>query len=124
MTSQPPTESAAGQDAIVLALSSEAMGRGDDDLGRMLMRSHLHVLAEGPAKPDIIVMFNTAVRLAMHGSLALDDLAALAASGVKLLLCGTCVGYFELKDQVAIGTISNMHDITEALLGAKKVISL
>ncbi len=113
-----------GPGPIVLAISSDAMGSGADDLGRILMRSHLHVLAEAPRHPDVIVMFNSAVKLAVRSSPALDDLSSLAEQGAKILLCGTCLSYFDLKDQVAAGEISNMHDITEAMLGADKVINL
>jgi selenium metabolism protein YedF len=112
------------QETIVLALSSDAMGSGSDELGRMLMRSHLNVLAEAPPRPDAIVMFNSAVKLAVKGSPVLDDLCTLAGQGTTILLCGTCLGYFDLKADVAVGEISNMHDITGLMLGAGKVINL
>jgi len=35
-----------------------------------------------------------------------------------------CLGYYEIKDRVAVGQISNMYDIASALLGARKVIEL
>jgi selenium metabolism protein YedF len=112
------------QQTIVLAISSDAMGSGDDELGRMLMRSHLNVLTEAPRRPDVVVMFNSAVKLAVKGSPVLDDLRALAGRGTKILLCGTCIGFFDLKADVAVGEISNMHDITELMLGAGTVINL
>jgi selenium metabolism protein YedF len=100
------------------------MGRGDDELGRVLLRSYLHTLTEITPRPDVLIFFNSGVMLAVEGSPALDDLRALAAQGVKLLLCGTCVGHFGLKDKVAVGEISNMYAISETLLRAHKVISL
>ena len=108
----------------VLAISGDGMGRGDDDLGRMLMRTHLHVLSEAAQRPDTLVLFNGGVKLAARSSPVLNDLESLADQGARILLCGTCVGYFDLKDQVAVGEISNMHDITEAMLAAGKVINL
>jgi hypothetical protein len=41
-----------------------------------------------------------------------------------LLVCGTCVDYFDLKGTIAAGTISNMYDILRQLSTAKKVITL
>jgi hypothetical protein len=40
------------------------------------------------------------------------------------LACGTCLGHFGLKDKVAVGEVSNMYSIAEALLGAGKVIAV
>lgn len=111
-------------DDIVLALASDGMGRGDDELGRLLLRNHLHVLTEVEPKPDVVVFYNSAVTLAADGSPACEDLATLAGQGVRLLLCGTCVAHYGLKDRLAVGEISNMYAITETMLRAAKVVSL
>lgn len=109
---------------IVLVVASESMGRGDDDLGRVLMRNHLHVLTEVEPRPDMMVFLNSGVKLATEGSPALEDLQALEQAGATLLLCGTCLAHFELKDKVAVGEVSNMFAISETLLRAAKVITL
>ena len=54
----------------------------------------------------------------------LDDLQALENSGIEMLVCGTCLGYFELKDRLVAGQVSNMYDIAEAMLTAGKVVNL
>ncbi len=111
-------------DHIVLAVSSEGMGQGDDDLGRLLLRNHLHVLTEVDPKPDVLIFFNGGVKLATEGSPALEDLRELTGQGVRVLLCGTCLAHFELKERVAVGEISNMYAITETMLGAAKCVNL
>ncbi len=100
------------------------MGRGDDELGQVLLRSYLHTLREVTPSPDTMVFFNSGVMLAAEGSPALDDLRALTDQGVQVLLCGTCVEHFDLKERVAVGEISNMYAISEAMFQAGKVISL
>lgn len=114
----------ASSDELVIAVSSDCMGRGDDELGRLLLRNHLHVLAETLPKPDVIVFYNSGVRLATQGSPVLEDLGGLERAGTRILLCGTCLGHFGLKDSVAVGEISNMYAITETMLRAAKVINL
>jgi selenium metabolism protein YedF len=109
---------------IVLAVSSDGMGRGDDELGRVLLRNHLHILGEVTPRPDVLIFFNNGVKLAVEGSPALDDLKALADQGVQILLCGTCLGHFDLKEKVAVGEISNMYTITETMLRADRVVNL
>ncbi len=109
---------------IVLAISSDGMGRGDDELGRVLLRNHLHVLGEVTPRPDVLIFFNSGVKLAVEGSPALDDLKALTERGVQILLCGTCLGHFDLEEKVAVGEISNMYTITETMLRADRLINL
>ena len=108
----------------MLLVAADAIGRGDDELGRLLVRTFLHTLGELPAPPAAIVFMNAGVKLAIEGSPVLDDLRSLAAGGAKLLVCGTCLGFFELKERLAAGRISNMFEIAETLFGAAKVVRL
>jgi selenium metabolism protein YedF len=110
--------------ARVIAISSDVMGHGDEGLGMVLMRSYLHTLTEVEPRADTIVFFNNGVLLGTEGSAALDDLRAIAARGTQLLFCGTCVNAFELADEMAVGEISNMWAISEAMLRAASVINL
>lgn len=109
---------------VVFAISGDVMGRGDDELGRVLLRNHLHALSEVTPQPDVIIFFNSGVLLAVEDSPALDDLRTLGAQGAKILLCGTCLGHFGLKEKVAVGEISNMYTITETMLRAGRVINI
>jgi selenium metabolism protein YedF len=110
--------------ALVLAVSSDIMGRGEAELGSILIRSFFHTLGEVEPLPQTIILFNTGVRLACEGSPVLDDLCAVEAKGVEVLVCGTCLGFFELADELGAGQVSNMYDIAETMLGAGKVVNL
>ena len=109
---------------LVVLIPGDAMGRGDEELGGILIRSLLHTLNEVEPLPDTIIFLNAGVKLTVAGSPVLDDLATLAGRGVEILACGTCLGHFGLKDEVAVGEISNMYSIAEALLGTGKVVAL
>jgi selenium metabolism protein YedF len=108
----------------VLVVPADSMGRGEAELGQILIRSFFHTLGEVQPRPQTIVLFNTGVRLACHGSPVLDDLRALEGEGIEVLACGTCLNFLELSDQLAAGRVSNMYDIAETLLGAGQVLSL
>lgn len=110
--------------ATVLAVSSDVMGRGEVELGGILMRSFFHTLGEVEPLPQTIIFFNTGARLACAGSPVLDDLRAVEARGVEILVCGTCLSYFGIKERLGAGQVSNMYDIAEAMLGAGKVVNL
>ncbi|OGO01315.1 MAG: hypothetical protein A2Y72_01530 [Chloroflexi bacterium RBG_13_53_26] len=108
----------------VLLISSNTIGRGDDILGNTLMRSFMHTLTEAETRPSRIIFMNSGVKLVARDSEVIGDLRALEKQGVEILACGTCLGYYNLKEAVEVGRVSNMYDITAALLDADKIISL
>lgn len=108
----------------VVLVGGDTIGRDSEELGGILMRSFLHTLGEVSPCPEVLIFVNSGVCLVVEGSPVLDDLRLLAERGVQLLACGTCLGYFELREKVAVGTISNMYTIAETLLGAGKVVAV
>ena len=109
----------------VLVVSSESMGRGEhEELGRVLIRGFFHTLGEVHPSPETIIFVNSGVRLVVTGSPILEDLQALSERGAGILACGTCLGYYGLKEQIAVGEVSNMYTIAETMLSADKVVSL
>ena len=107
---------------IVVVLSDNRMGRGDDVLGDVLIRAFIHTLAQLKPLPATIICYNAGVKLVVKDSTVLDDLQQLAKAGVDILVCGTCVNYFGLGDQIAAGRISNMYDILETMAGAARLV--
>ena len=105
----------------VFTIKSDAIGRGDDDLGRALMASFLRLLAEGPGKPASMVFLNSGVRLVCEGSLCLEYLKKLEERGVEILACSTCLDYFELTEKQLVGKPTTMAKTIEAMLGAEVV---
>jgi len=118
-----PTAAPAGGPLVVL-FAADTIGRGSEELGGVLVRSFVHTLTEVQPCPEVLVFLNTGVRLVVEGSPVLEDLRTLAGRGVRLLACGTCLGYLDLKERVAVGAVSNMYTIAETLLSAGKVVAL
>lgn len=108
----------------VVVVSSLEMGRGNEELGAILMRSFFYALTEVEIKPQTIVFFNTGVKLTVAESPILEALQKLETQGVDILICGTCLGYFKLKDQIAVGKVSNMYTIAETLLAAGHTVTI
>ena len=106
----------------VVFIASETIGEGDDKLGRILMEGFINTLLEQDRIPDKILFMNGGVKLAVKGVPTLKTLKKLADRGCEILICGTCLDFFGLMDKPAVGTVSNMLDIQEALLEATSVI--
>ena len=102
----------------VLLISTEYMGRGDDDLGRILMRAFLATIKECSQIPQTIILLNSGVKLAVKGSQSIEALKDLETKGIKILVCGTCLDFYRLKEDLKVGMVSNMYDIADTMLGA------
>lgn len=109
---------------LVLVVASDTMGQGAAELGGILARSFFHTLGEVEPLPQTTIFLNGGVKLACEDSPVLEDLHALEAKGIEMLVCGTCLSYYELTDKLAAGHVSNMYDIAETMLGAGKVVNL
>jgi len=107
---------------FVIAISANTMGRGSDELGTVLIRAFLHTVAEQTQKPDVMIFYNTGVMLTVQGSEVLDDLKQLERAGVQLLVCGTCLNYFEIKEKLVVGIVSNMYDIADTMSRAGRLL--
>ena len=113
-------KSFAGPDVIVI--SENRMGRGDDELGELLLKAFIHTILEIDNLPDTMIFYNTGVKVTVRDSDVIDDLKKLEGMGVEILVCGTCTNYFEITDDVGVGTISNMYDIAGALSSSGRII--
>ena len=120
----PQPAAAPGSGPLVLTVPSDIMGRGDEELGGILVRAFFHTLGEVEPLPQTVIFFNGGVKLVVEGSPVLEDLQALEAQGIEILACGTCLGHYGLRERVAVGEVSNMYTIAETLLSAGKVVSL
>ena len=108
----------------VYVFSQDTLGHGNRELGAVLMKGFMYTLLETNPKPKTLLFMNSGVLLTVEGSPVVEHLGNLAQAGVEILSCGTCLDYFAVKDKLAIGEITNMYTIVEAMTGAAKVITL
>ena len=73
---------------------------------------------------DAIILYNSAVKLIADGSEVLDAMDGLYSSGADILACGTCVDFYNLKNSIKTGRVSNMEEICSLLMQAEKVITI
>lgn len=106
----------------VFAIASATMGNGSDELGALLMRAFIQTVGELDNGPDILIFYNAGVKFAVQGSEVLAHLEELQKRGVQILVCGTCLDYFNLKDELRVGMVSNMYDIATALSTAGRIV--
>jgi selenium metabolism protein YedF len=108
----------------VIVLNHNGMGSGSEELGRVLLQACVFTLKDISPLPSVILCYNAGVLVAAEGAPTVPALADLVRRGVTLLLCGTCVDYYELKGKIAVGTISNMYEILQRVSTSERVITL
>ena len=112
----------AAQKKIVVVISADHMGEGNDELGRILLKGFLFALTQQETLPSTILFYNGGASVTCEGSASLDDLRELTKLGVEILTCGTCLNYYGLTDKLCVGEITNMYVIAEKQLQADLVI--
>lgn len=105
-----------------VVLKSDCMGQGDDDLGAILIKGYLNTLRELDQKPSTIILYNGGARLAAKNSGAETALQALEQESVDVIVCGACVDFFDIQNQLVAGRISNMYEIAEKIAAAGHVV--
>lgn len=126
-TPAPAAASAANATALagkVIAVGGEFMGLGDQELGAILMKGLIYALANAANPPAKMVFFNGGARLTCTGSASLEDLTQLEANGCEILTCGTCLDFYGIKDDLAVGGVTNLYAISEIFLAPEGVVSL
>jgi len=111
-----------GPGRTLVLIATDRLGRGDDELGSRLMLNFLKTLPE--LSPWRLVLVNGGVRLCTAEHPARDALASLAATGVRIQACATCLEFFDLLHRQQVGEPTNMVDIITAMDLADKVITL
>jgi len=107
---------------VLVLVDGATVGRGDEVLGAVLMKSFLHTLKEIEPRPWKLVFLNAGVKLATEGSDVLGVLGDLEHLGVEVLSCGTCLDFFRLKEKLVAGKVTNMYEIVSSLVAATNVI--
>ncbi len=105
----------------VFLIQSEGLGRGDDSLGKLLMANFLRLLGESAAKPKALVFWNGGVRLVCEGSEVLEHLKKLAAQGVEISACTTCLEYFDLAEKLKVGKPTTMLKSIQAMMSSDTI---
>lgn len=109
---------------IMVMVSSDRVGHGDDELGAKLMAAFLKTLKEMGDDLWRLVFLNNGVKLTIEGSDMLPSLKELEEAGVSVLVCGTCLNHFNLLEKKQVGETTNMLDIVTSMQLADKVINI
>lgn len=112
------------EEKILVLCGTDRLGFGDDELGLKLMINFIRTLKEIGDDLWRLVFVNNGVKLTIEGSEVLEDLKIYESTGLKILVCGTCLNHFNLSEKKKVGETTNMVDIVTSMQLADKVISM
>jgi selenium metabolism protein YedF len=119
-----PASGAVSQGGRVVMITSDRLGDGPEELGRLLMKNFIHTLLETGELPSRMLFLNSGVFLTCEGSDVLEALGKLHGMGVEIFSCGLCLDFFKIKEKLRAGATTNMLAIAEYLLSAGLVVRL
>lgn len=105
-------------------INKDRIGHGNDELGKNLIKAFIATIKDLSVQPKNICFMNSGVKLTTDGAETVPYLKYLEEKGIDILVCGTCLSFYNIKDKLAVGKISNMYDISETMLKSSKVITI
>ena len=106
----------------IVVIGTNEMGSGSAELGATLLKGFVFAVSQLPELPKTVLLYNGGVKLTCEGSESLEDLKGMAARGVEIMSCGTCLNFYDLKEKLAVGEVTNMYVIVEKMSGADRVV--
>lgn len=117
------TQSEKGGQSVFL-IASDCLGDGQEELGRLLMKNFIITLLDLSEIPERMLFLNRGIFLTTEGSEVIEALEKLANRGVEILSCGVCLDFFNRREKLCTGSVTNMFTIAESMLRAGSVIRL
>lgn len=109
---------------LVILISSDKLGNGDEVLGKLLMKDYFIALSEDEKQPKQIIFLNSGVKLLIDDSEIMESIQLLNEKGVEILYSGTSVDFYKIKDKIILGDIRSMYDIVEIMNNCDNLIKL
>lgn len=104
-------------------IRSDSLGV-DEAIGTRLVQAFWNNLPDKLSQPATFAFLNRGVFLTLDDSPVLESLRALEAAGSRILSCGTCLDYYQVKERLAVGEVGTMPLVQELMVAADKVITV
>lgn len=112
-------------DGTVIVINRGGMGHGDAALTRdKLAPAFFNMLDLGEKLPTAICFYAEGVQLTLDDSPVLEELKSLESKGVELIVCTTCLNFYDVMDRLSVGNAGGMKEIVDSQWGAAKVITI
>lgn len=111
------------ENEYIMILNADTLGKGDEHLGRILMKAFVNTIENLDNLPSKIICYNAGVKLLTLGNDTASTLDKLNKDrGITIMACGTCVDFYDLKGKLIDHKVVNMLNILDIQSKAKNII--
>src|ERR1044072_6498220 len=93
----------------VILVSTNGMGNADEALQELFFGKYVELHLQNESLPEVFCFYTDGVKLVCEGSPVLEQLKSLESKGIRLIICSTCLNYFELSAKVRVGIVGGME---------------
>lgn len=108
-------------DEFIVVFSANELGLGEESFSKTLLNGFVYALTEQDRVPKYVICYNKGVELTTINEKTVEDLKTLEKKGTEILSCGLCLENYGLKEQLKVGTPTNMYRICELQIQYKTV---
>ena len=106
----------------IVSFQKSIRGEGSDELGSRLIHLFINTLPDIDHKPHTLVFLNSCIFLTLPDSPVLETLKKLEKEGINIWVCGACLDFFQKKEELVVGIVSNMYEIMDLMSKTPKVL--
>jgi hypothetical protein len=99
-----------------------AVGEGDGPFAMEMFEKFLHSLEKPDLAGEALCFYTDGVKLVADDSPVVESLRLLEKLGMRIVICGSCVDHFGMRERVAVGEIGGMTEIVALLRAAGRVV--
>jgi len=108
----------------VMVFAKNYVGEGSLALGEVLMEGFLEAILYQEERPSKIVFYNSGIYLVLEDSPHLPTFRGMEEMGIELLVCGTCLKFYNKSEALGVGKVSNAYEIFTSIRKAGRSIQL
>ena len=108
----------------LLVVTREGLGSAPNELQTILAINFFRNLVNNHQSPGKIFFYGDGVKLNLKGSVIEDSLIELEKRGSVIRTCTTCLNFFNVKEELAVGSVAGMADLIKSISESVKVVTL
>jgi selenium metabolism protein YedF len=115
------TGTAQKEKTLLLIIGTDSLGK-DEDLGRKLVKGFFDTMKVYRQLPHTMFFLNAGVKLTTVNDETVGVLKEIAAMGVEIFSCGTCLKHYNLEKELKVGYRGTTNHIVEGMQDFDKVV--
>jgi selenium metabolism protein YedF len=106
---------------LMLIIGTDSLGK-EEDLGKKLVKGFFDTILVTKQLPHTMFFLNAGVKLTTVNAEIVGVLKEIAALGVEIYSCGTCLKYYNLESELKVGNRGTTNHIVEGMQDFDKVV--